>query len=80
MVRRRDAGFQLMKFWTALSLISPISFMVSPLGMPRGLPEVGGTVTVQGAFSAPLVVLSCLAARGLGNQCRSCSRRARIMS
>ncbi len=53
MVRRRDAGFQLATFWTALSLISSISVMVSPPGMP------GGTVTVQGAFLAPLVVLSC---------------------
>ncbi len=59
MVRRRDAGFQLVTFWTALSLISPISIMVKPPGMPGVVPEVGGTVTVQGAFSDPLVVLSC---------------------
>ncbi len=57
MGRRRDAGFRLATFWTALSLISSISVMVSP-GTPGGVPEVGGTVTVQGAFSAPLVVLS----------------------
>ncbi len=64
-----------------LSLISSISVMVmSPLGTPGDVPEVGSTVTVQGAFSAPLVVLSCSAAHGLGNQCPSCSRSARIMS
>ncbi len=33
--------------------------MVSPPGMPGGVPEVGGTVTVQGAFSAPPVILLC---------------------
>ncbi len=59
MVRRRDAGFQLVTFWTALSLISSISVMVSPPGTPGGVPEVGGTVMVQGAFSAPIVLLSC---------------------
>ncbi len=32
-------------------------------------PEELQCVTVQGAFSAPLVVLSCSAAHGLGNQC-----------
>ncbi len=40
-------------------------------GTPGGVPEVGGTVTVQGAFPAPLavcVVLSGSAARGPGNQ------------
>ncbi len=57
MVWRRDAGFQLATFWTALSLTCSISAMVSPPGTPGGVPEVGGTVTVQGAFSAPL--LSC---------------------
>ncbi len=58
MVRRRDAGFRLATFWTSLSLISSISVMVSPPGTPGGVPEVGGTVTVQGFFSATLVVLS----------------------
>ncbi len=81
MVWRRDAGFRLATFWTTLSLISSISIMVmSPLGTPGDVPEVGSTVTVQGAFSAPLVVLSCSAAHGLGNQCPSCSRSARITS
>ncbi len=37
-------------------------------------------VTVQGALSAPLVVLSCSAACGLGNQCRSCGGSAQITS
>ncbi len=55
MVWRRGAGFQLATFWTALSLISSINIMVSPPGTPGG---VGGTVTVQGVFSTPLVVLS----------------------
>ncbi len=71
-MQRRDAGFQLATFWTALSLISFISIVVSSQGMPGGVPEVGGNVTVQGAFLAPLavgVVLSCSAARGRGNQC-----------
>ncbi len=63
------------------ALIDQFSVMVmSPLGTPGGVPEVGSTVTVQGAFSAPLVVLSCSAAHGLGNQCPSCSRSAQIMS
>ncbi len=59
MVRTRDAGFQLATFWTALSLTCSISAMVSPPGTPGGIPEVGGTVTVQGAFSAPPVILLC---------------------
>ncbi len=59
MVRRRDAGFQLATFWTALSLTCSISAMVSHPGKPGGLPKVGGTVTVQGAFSAPPVILLC---------------------
>ncbi len=59
MVRRRDAGFQLATFLTALSLTSSISVMVSSPGTPGGVPEVGGTVTVQGAVSAPPVVLLC---------------------
>ncbi len=33
--------------------------MVSPPEMPGGVPEVGSTVAVQGAFPAPLVVQSC---------------------
>jgi len=63
MVRRRDAGFRLAIFWIALSLINFISIMVSPPGTPGGVPEVGGTVTVQGAFSASPAVCVVLSVR-----------------
>ena len=33
--------------------------MVSPPGTPGGVPEGGGTVTVQGASSASLLSVSC---------------------
>ncbi len=43
-----------------LLLISFISVMLSPPGTPGGVPEVGGTIMVQGAFSLLLLsVLSC---------------------
>ncbi len=53
MVRRRDAAFLLATFWIALSSTSSFGVMVSPPGMPGGVPEGRGTVTGQGAFLAP---------------------------
>ncbi len=76
MVRRRDVGFRLATFWTALSLISSISIMVSPPGTPPDGRYCHSSGCLLGSPCCPVIS----AARGLGNQCRSCSRNARITS